>query len=192
MIAFGAMLDNEKNESKFYRINEMYKHVVFSVAYDITKNYHDAEDVMSDTWLKIISMINNIDESSIGTKRCKNLIITITKNTAIDLLRKKKYEKEAIKKLDVHYTAAGMEERIIHIEQLREAISLINELDEKYREVLYLRVLYELPAKKAGALLNISEDSVNMRFMRAKRMLVKRLKEREQMNNRQGLTVKER
>lgn len=179
MIAFAAMIDNEKDESKFYRINEVYKHTIFSVAYDITKNYHDAEDVMTDTLVKIISILDDIDEDSIETKRCKNLIITIAKNTAIDLYRKKKREMEALEKLDTYNATAGVEELIIHVEQIQEVIDAINKLDDKYRDVLYLRALHDLPAKKVGALLNISEVSVNMRFMRAKQMLAKRLKERE-------------
>lgn len=178
MIAFAAMIDNEKNESKFHRIHEAYKYTIFSVAYDITKNYHDAEDGMIDTLVKIISILDNIDEDSIGTNRCKNLVITIAKNTAIDLLRKKNCEKEAIEKLDTYNETVSIEELMIHIEQLQEVAKYINELNDKYRDVLYLRVLHELPAKKVGALLNISEFSVNMRFMRAKQMLAKKLKER--------------
>lgn len=41
-----SMVENEKDLSKFQRIYDQYKNMMYWVAYDITKNTHDAEDVV--------------------------------------------------------------------------------------------------------------------------------------------------
>lgn len=83
-----SMVENEKDLSKFQRIYDQYKNMMYWVAYDITKNTHDAEDVVQLSLIKLIDILYRIEEEEIGRSRCKNLLITITKNTAIDHLRK--------------------------------------------------------------------------------------------------------
>ena len=81
-----SMVENEKDLSKFQRIYDQYKNMMYWVAYDITKNTHDAEDVVQLSLIKLIDILYRIEEEEIGRSRCKNLLITITKNTAIDHL----------------------------------------------------------------------------------------------------------
>ena len=69
------------------------------------------------------------------------------------------------------------EEVYLEIWDYQNLISCIGRLKESYREVLQLRVLYHLSAKEAGEILNISEENVNIRFMRAKLALKELLKE---------------
>lgn len=74
-----SMVENEKDLSKFQRIYDQYKNMMYWVAYDITKNTHDAEDVVQLSLIKLIDILYRIEEEEIGRSRCKNLLITITK-----------------------------------------------------------------------------------------------------------------
>ena len=51
-------------------------------------------------------------------------------------------------------------------------------MDDKYRDVLRLKILHHLNSKETGKILNISEYNVNVRFMRAKAILARKLEER--------------
>ncbi|MDO5403527.1 MAG: sigma factor-like helix-turn-helix DNA-binding protein [Eubacteriales bacterium] len=64
------------------------------------------------------------------------------------------------------------------MEDYQKVISCINEMDDKYRDVLRLRILHRLNSKETGKILNISEYNVNVRFMRAKVILARKLEER--------------
>lgn len=178
MISLCSMIDSEENLSKFQRLYEKYKNTMYSVAYDILKNSHDAEDIVEDSLIKVIHILNKIDPADIDKPRGKNLMITIAKNTAIDYLRKVKNSPTLCDYIGEKYGEQNIEELYIEAEDYNDVVRCINEMDDKYRDVLRLRVLYHLSSKEVGKILNITEYSVNMRFMRAKTILAKKLEER--------------
>lgn len=178
MIILCDMIDSKENLSKFHRIYEKYKNMMYIVAYDISKNSHDAEDIVENSLIKVIDMLNVIDSEDIDKPRGKNLMITITKNTAIDFLRKSKNGPVPCEYIEDHQTDKSIEDLYIEMEDYQNVISCIDEMDDKYRDVLRLRILHHLSSKKTGKILNISEYNVNVRFMRAKVILTRKLKER--------------
>ena len=176
MIILCDMIDRAEDKSKFARIYSLYKYTMYSVAYDISKCVEDAEDIVEESIIKVIGILKKIDEADIERPRCKNLMITITKNTAIDFIRKT--EKE-IQYIEAVQASKSVEELYIETEDYQELIAVINELDEKYRDVLRFRLLHHLTAKETGRILNVTEFTVNTRFMRAKSMLNEKLKGRK-------------
>lgn len=178
MIILCDMIDSEEERLKFECIYEMYKVTMYSVAYDIVKNLHDAEDIVEESMIKVIDILDNIEERQIGTSKCKNLMITIAKNRAVDYWRKSKRMPILLNDIDVQKTYDNVEELYINLENYRELIQCLNTLEDKYLDVLNLKVLHHLSSKQVAGIIGISEANVNMRFMRAKKMLAKKLKER--------------
>lgn len=176
MVILCDMIDRAEDKSKFARIYSLYKYTMYSVAYDISRCVEDAEDIVEESFIKVIGILKNIDEADIERPRCKNLMITITKNTAIDFFRKT--EKE-IQYIETVQASKSVEDLYIETEDYQKLIAVINELDEKYRDVLRLRLLHHLTAKETGRILNVTEFTVNTRFMRAKSMLNEKLKGRK-------------
>lgn len=172
-----SMVENEKDLSKFQRIYDQYKNMMYWVAYDITKNTHDAEDVVQLSLIKLIDILYRIEEEEIGRSRCKNLLITITKNTAIDHLRKASHAPIPFETVEKPDTSRSAEDLYIETEDYKKLIQCIDKLDEKYTEVLRLRLLHHLSARKTAKILNISEFNVNTRLLRAKRLLAELLRE---------------
>lgn len=183
MIAFYSMIDNEMNLSKFRRIYELYKNMMYLVAYDICKNSHDAEDVVENSLIKVIGVLDEIQDEEIARPRCKNLMITITKNTAIDFMRKDGRMPMPCMDVDECQTEKSAEDLYIEMENYEELIACIDELDENYRDVLRLRILHHLNAKETGDILNISEYNVNTRLMRARKLLADKLREHGEHEN---------
>ena len=177
MFIFCDMIDSKENLSKFNRIYEKYKNTMYYVAYDISKNQHDAEDIVENSLIKVIDILNDIDSEDIDKPRGKNLMITITKNTAIDFMRKREKSPVPCEYIEDYRTEKSTEDLYIEIESYHEVITCIDEMYDKYKDVLRLRILHHLSSKEAGKILNISEYSVNVRFMRAKAILAKKLEE---------------
>ncbi len=169
---------NSVKETKIERIYGVYKHTMFAVAVDVTKNLHDAEDVVNESMMKVMKIQDRIDEPMIETKRCKNLIITITKNTAIDFIRKTRKQAERIVEIRPSEPSKSVEELYLDMESYNELLECIGKLDEKYRDVLRLKLIYNLSSKETGIVLNINEAAVNTRFARAKKRLGELLRER--------------
>lgn len=172
------ILSYEKSPTKLGRIYNTYKNTMFAVALDITKSIDDAEDVVSESMVKVIGILDKISDDSIGTKKCRNLMITISRNTAIDCLRKAKRQAEVAEYERVEELPKSAEEIIIETENYNELMACIDGLDVIYREVMQLKLVYQLNSKEIVNILNISEANVNTRYTRGKQMLKKMLEER--------------
>ncbi len=177
MIILMNMIEDEQSLSKFQKLYNQYKNIMYWVAYDICKNEQDAEDIVEEAFIKVIKILYKIVEDEIDTIRCKNLMITIAKNTAIDFIRKREHEMISTEVVEIEKENKSAEDICIDIENYRELVFCIGLLEEKYRDILRLKILYELNSKEIASILNISEANVNMRFMRAKRMLKEKLEE---------------
>ena len=46
--------------------------MMYSVAFDITKNVHDVEDIVQLSFIHLIDILYKIDAEEIGMPRCKN------------------------------------------------------------------------------------------------------------------------
>lgn len=178
MIIFCDMIDSKDGQQKFERIYNLYRKTIYAVAVDIIKDSHEAEDILEETLIKVIGILDDIEEDSIGMPKCKNLMITIAKNTAIDHWRKLQRIPSPIEDLGIKDTCQNVEELYIDTENFKELVLCFREMDSMYLDVLKLKILYHLSSKKIADILNTSEANVNMRFMRAKRMLAKKLEER--------------
>ena len=79
---------NHNSKSDFITaIFNKYRHSMKRVASRILKDPQSAEDTVSEAMIKIIKNVDIIDD--IESKKCANFVYTITKNTALDLYRKK-------------------------------------------------------------------------------------------------------
>lgn len=177
MIIFTAMIDNPEDQSKFVLLYETYKSSLYAVAYDVVKNEFDAEDIVQQSMLKIIKILSDIEMDALKEKSTKNLLITITKNTALDLYRKRKRECEVLETLPPNKSFKNVEDIIIENSDYQNLIEVIESMDEKYREVLRLRCMHHLTPKETSEVLNITEMNVNTRLTRARKILMEKLKE---------------
>ena len=74
-----------------------YRQHMYIIAFQIIKDAHLAEDVVSDTFIKIAKKIEFI--ASLSEKRQKDYILIMVRNQAIDLYRKKnKLREDVLKK----------------------------------------------------------------------------------------------
>ena len=105
-------------------------------------------------------------------------MIIIAENVAIDHLRKVKREAACMESMGTEETCTDTETLCIEMENILELEACINSLEPKYRNVLYLKVQYNLSPREIAGILDISTANVNMRFMRAKGLLAEKLKEK--------------
>ena len=74
-----------RSEKAFKKVYYQYKNLVYYHAFNILNNKEDAEDIMQNTFIKLMKNIDSIDDNS----NLKQLLSKISKNEAIDLYRRK-------------------------------------------------------------------------------------------------------
>lgn len=176
MIIYLSAIDTEERRSKFEQIYDNYRFTMLYVAKGIVKEHSSAEDVVHDTFLKLIEIIDDIED--VNSSKSKGLILTIVKHKAIDYLRKIKPDRNILID-EVEFPLPDDQpiplERIINAEGYNRLLDLIDELDEKYSAVIELKYIHGYSGREIANILDITEENANMRIFRARKMLIKKI-----------------
>lgn len=169
---------------------ELYEQKMYIVAYSILKNQWQAEDAVSEAFVKIIRHRDEFtDPESDETKR---YIIRLIQNTAIDIYRKNKRDSEHLQVLDGQGEQASAQSVpdtdmvVLEMYDRQRVKELLDSLPEKLRQVMLLRCVKELSVKETAAVLQIKETAVRKRYERARTLLKEHfLEERKKDDRRQ-------
>ncbi len=173
-----SMLHTQEEREKFEELYLQYERKMYAVALKILKNQEDAEDVVYESFQAVIKNIEKIGDTD--CHKTWNYIVTIVKNNAISLYRRKKsrtvistqdenfLEKEMVSDLDV-------EMRILQDEEQEMLVKAILELPERYRYVLYFYYYQELSYREIAESLNLTEANVRQIAKRAKKLMREKL-----------------
>jgi len=154
------------------KIYRAYHKEMFYIANDILKNSHDASDVVQTSIIKLIPYIEKIDD--VKCNKTKYLIVTIVKNTAIDLYRKKC--NSSLLELEVaedipDSISESMEEFVIRLSDAKMIAEKLAQLSPEYADVLTLKYYFEFEDKEIAEILKTSHVNVRVRLSRAKTSL---------------------
>ena len=123
---------------------------VYAFALSMLKNRHDAEDLVSDVFLKAYEKYPTFDadRASVST-----WLYTITRNTVIDYFRTHRPGVELPEDLP---DAAGIDDGLLQRESLQALGEALNRLDERLRALIVLRYGKGLSLKDTAARLGVS------------------------------------
>ena len=166
--------DNQRNEDKrkFATIYETYRHLMLKIANDILNDTFLAEDAVHDAFLKISKNMHHInDVESIHTKY---YIITITKNAAIDIYRKRTrlHKESSFDELTFQNITSFTEQS----DSNKDIIELLQHLPNTYQDVFILKYAHNLNNEEISKILQIPQVTVRQRLLRGKSILKKQLK----------------
>lgn len=167
-----SLIDNDNEKNKFELLYKEYRDMMYYKAYNILKDHYLAEDAVHDSFIRIAKDIKNIDKDS---KKTKALFLTIAKNKAIDLYRKRKIRTHvAWDEADNYITIPSESEEDNTLKHL------IKELPDIYRDILELKYYYGYTYDEISRLLHINPNTVGVRLHRAKELLEEGLNEKEE------------
>ena len=195
MLPIVFTIADEDDRAFVEKIYRLYGKKIYLSALKILNNPEDAEDCLHDVIKTVIDRLELFRGA--GDEQLIKLLVVCTRNTAIDLYRKNKKRLLA----ETEYPAfddgeardTGAAENIpdesafsdlilINEENRKRITEMIEELDPIYRDILYLRYRYSMKNAEIAKILNISESTVKVRYLRAKRLLLqKRGRELDEM-----------
>ena len=171
---------NKENISKMERLYTTYKTAMFKEALLILRDPNDAEDVIQQSFLRLIPYISDILEDKPGMT-C-NFLKMVVRNLSRDFLKKRMYLNSNEDSIDMLEDEQKFLTRCtIDVVVEREAISRITEaienLPPKLRDVVLLEKVFGYSRKETIKLLNCNYETLKKRMTRARAQLLKKLKE---------------
>ena len=166
--------------SAFRELVESHKQRVFALAYDLTGNTQDAEDLSQEAFIKVHRSISSFR----GEAKLGSWLYRIVVNLALNRRRKKAVSEMELREsfegdgLPAPHAAAGegspehATEAAFIRRDLRRALA---KLSEQQRTIFVLRHDQDLPLRQIGAILKISEGTVKSQLFRALRKLQEHL-----------------
>ncbi|TDI71850.1 MAG: RNA polymerase sigma factor [Bacteroidetes bacterium] len=156
-----------------FQFYKLYSKAMYNIAYRITNNELDAEDVLQEAF---VSAFKNIHDYR-GTASIGAWLKRIVINNSITTIKKRKADLVPIDEHE-HYVDiidAGDDETLyLNVDKIRNAIQL---LPDGYRVVFSLYLMEGYDHKEIASILNISESTSKSQYNRSKKKLQKILKE---------------
>lgn len=169
------MASSRKQISFIEDCYSLYEQKMYRVAYSILHDESLAEDAVQDAFLKLIK--HKVHFENADSDDCKRYIITVIRNAAINIYNKRKGEMKVItfsdnleKISDANF--AGLEE---DQDTGAECTPLMNNLPDKYYDVVDCLVIHEYSVRETAEKLDITKANVRKRYERAKKMMRKSL-----------------
>lgn len=162
MLMYLAMIDSPEDQSKFEKVYNAYKGLMFYVANRILGNEQDAEDAVHNAFIKIAENIQKIGDAV--CPKTQSYVVTIVENKAIDLYRANRRRKEASYIDDI----SGI---IVETQDAHGLEYCILRLPARYREAILLKYYHGFSCKEIAKQLGISEANAIKLDQRAKRKL---------------------
>lgn len=167
------LLNRIKNGDRqaMHTLYDRYKGYAMAVALRYVPDRDDVNDVMQDSFVKVLTSVQRFDYRGEGS--LKGWILRIVANVSINFI-KQKGKFSFVDELPDEADTGDPE-----VERVPPAVlnHMISELPEGYRVVLNLFVFEQLSHKEIAEKLGIKESTSASQYLRAKKLLGKKIKE---------------
>lgn len=152
-----------------------YSTTLYRVAYSVTRNSAEAEDIVQETFLRVLRHQNKLGE----IRDARVWLVRIAWNLALDRKRRSKTRPETEDIADLVRTLPSVERRAddeaISAQEHARIVALIDQLPAKERHALLLSALEELSTAEIAGICSTTESSIRSRIFRARRELAQLL-----------------
>lgn len=170
------------DEKAYYHLTQKYKKPLYFHVRKMIRNVDFAEDLVQDIFLKAFKSLKNYkNDYAFST-----WLYRIATNHTIDYLRKKKLETFSIHAEDAEDSQPAIQladegsysdEPIIRQERKNKVHEAIDQLPEKYREVILKRHIEEKSYQEIAKEMDIPLGTVKAHIFRARELLYKYMKD---------------
>lgn len=172
-----SLLETAEQKDKFEFIYYQYRGFMYYIAFGLMKDQYLAEDVVHETFLNLIRIIDNVRTSS--EKELMNFLKTLTRHQAINMLHKlNRYEKADESLTENISMNAKNDPETIAIDRIdfEDLLERVQNMSETYRSTLILKIQgYKID--EIANILNTTPSNVKVRLHRARRILLHELTE---------------
>jgi RNA polymerase sigma-70 factor (ECF subfamily) len=171
-------LKEQDQQTRFEEIIMPHLDVAYNLARWLTRNEHDAEDIVQDAFLRAFKFFEGFRGGN-----SRSWLLSIVRNTAYTWLEKNRRHEigtmsdESIESLPDE--APNPEALLLQETGHQEIMEAIAELPVEFREAIILRELEEMSYKEIADVMSVPLGTVMSRLARARRQLQESLRHRE-------------
>lgn len=137
-------------------IYNKYQKVIYGIAFGILKNKDDAEDIVQSVFIKL----HTLDKSKLPKDNIPSWIYTVTKNEALQFLRKQKNNID----LDLIYDLEDTNSEINKLIDKETYNKLISKLSSKEKEIVSLKIISNLSFEQISEILGEKTGTIKWRY----------------------------
>lgn len=168
-----ALIDDPSDKEKFMQIYRCHAGIMYAKAMSILKNPALAEEAVQESFLSVAKCISKILPADCA-KTC-SLMVIIVKNASLNILKKERAAEQTPLSDDITDLRMDVLSRVMSEQGYEYLISLINGLDDIYKDVLTLKLAMGYDSAEISKLLGIPVNTVNSRIFRGKNILKTKL-----------------
>ena len=142
------------------------KNELFRLAFRITLNRAEAEDIVQDTLIKVW----NRREEWNAIDSIEAFSLTVCRNLSLDRIKKKGNDNDSLEdaKAAEPLASSNPQDRMIQTDKVRLIRQIVDGLPEKQRSCMQLRDFEGKTYKEIASVLDISEEQVKVNIFRAR------------------------
>lgn len=153
------------NSNEFEKLIDKYQRVIFNIAYRMTSNYHDAEDITQAVFIKVYEKLDTFHPKF----KFFSWIYRIAVNDTINLIKQKKRSEDL--KSDLLSTQRTPEESFEEKELNEKLQKALMDIDPEYKILIILKHLQNFSYKEIAYIVDIPEKKVKSRLFSARQIL---------------------
>lgn len=176
LLFYISMLDSDEDKHIFIELHDEYSQLMYRIAYGILRDSSLAEDAVQESFIRILKNFDKVIK-----KKCpqtQKYFVNIVRSISIDIYRKRK-KQNALSFDEFEESIADDFENIDDMLDGLEIEKCILQLPKSYYIILSLKYADGYTYKEIASILDISEENVKKRLLRARNRLRKILMERE-------------
>lgn len=156
----------------FAYLVDAYKDMVFTLAFKMTKNREEAEEICQDTFIKAYQNLSKY----LGDAKFSTWLYSITYNASLDAIKKNKKHNNTSEINEINYhKIASFDSALQQIEQKERAKMMDNcllKLPEDERSIIWMFYYDELSLKEICEITLLSESNLKVKLHRARKRLL--------------------
>lgn len=164
---------NSSDYEKFLRIYHRYYRLMYAAANQILHNKYDSEDAVEEALIKIINHIDIINDSA--EDKLKGLCVVISKNTALDLIRRRSHESVTEGENVIADFVDNHESFEVSLADKLLIKEALKKLSDREQSIIYLKYNLDLSTAEIAGLLSLSEANVRVILVRAREKIRKEI-----------------
>lgn len=173
---FVSMFENKEDCDLATFLYEENRQNVYKIAMSYLKNPHQAEDAVSEVFLRVYKNISQF--RGLDCNKQSGLIVVYSRNLLRNILKRNKiftfdeFDEATVSSDD------RVEDFVVEQDSYRRILNLFELLDEKYAEVCKLKYHVDLSNTEIAKALDLSNENVRVRLHRSK-VMIRKLLEKE-------------
>ena len=149
---------------EYKRLTNLYIDMVYRVALNGCKNKYDADDIVQETFLKLLKCKKKFESD----EHVRNWLLRVAVNECNSMWNSSWHKKVVLKD-------EQDEKMVFETQEQSDLYELVMQMSPKYRQVIYLYYFEEFSVREVASILKISETAVQTRLQRARNKLKEQL-----------------